>query len=307
MIKVKELNISEERGTVKKSVESINVDNLGVIGDGHRGKWHRQITILLESSLQKFSKKHNRECRSYEFAANLYLSSLDIKEISLFDRFTIGDLCLEVTQIGKKPHHYNSPIMEEIGDSIMFTEGIFCRVLNGGEISTDDKVVHIRKSLKIKIITLSDRASAGEYEDLSGPKIGEMLTEHYNSTRWNPQIDRVVIPDDEKNLRREINLALDDSYDYIFTTGGTGIGPRDITVDVVADMADKIIPGVMDWIRIKYGSKKPNALLSRSIACTMGTTLVYTLPGSVKAVKEYTETILETSEHLMMMVHGIGH
>lgn len=307
MIYIKELNISEKRGTLKKSVNQVEIDEAGIVGDAHRGKWHRQITLLTENSLNKFSQKHKRECKSFEFATNLYVTGLDIKDISLFDKFQIGDVLLEVTQIGKKPHNYDSPIMREIGESIMFTEGVFCRVINGGSVKLTDKVIHTKKILKTKIITLSDRAFSGEYEDLSGPKIAEILQNHFKETRWNIQIDRVVIPDEEENLKSELNKAIIANTDFIFTTGGTGIGPRDITVEVVSEMADKLIPGIMDWIRIKYGSKKPNALLSRSIACTMKNSLVYTLPGSVKAVTEYTETILETAEHLLLMLHGIGH
>jgi len=75
------------------------------------------------------------------------------------------------------------------------------------------------------------------------------------------------------------------NYDFIFTTGGTGIGHRDITVDVVKPLLDKEIPGIMDMIRMKYGMEKPNALISRSVAGLMNNTMVFTLPGSVRAVK----------------------
>ena len=91
----------------------------------------------------------------------------------------------------------------------------------------------------------------------------------------------------------------------MFTTGGTGVGPRDVTPDVVAALADKTIPGIMDAIRIKYGAAKPNALLSRSVAAVIRSTLVYTLPGSVRAVEEYMDEILKTLEHLIFTLHGL--
>ena len=94
-------------------------------------------------------------------------------------------------------------------------------------------------------------------------------------------------------------------YNIIFTTGGTGIGPRDITTDTVRPMLSKEIPGIMEFIRVKYGMEKPNALLSRSLAGIIGKSLIYTLPGSVKAVDEYIDEILKTIDHTVMMQYGI--
>jgi molybdopterin biosynthesis enzyme MoaB len=74
---------------------------------------------------------------------------------------------------------------------------------------------------------------------------------------------------------------------------------------VVTALADKTIPGIMEHIRLKFGAEKPNALLSRSVAAVMGRTLVYTLPGSVRAVNEYLGEILVSLEHAIRMVHGL--
>jgi len=93
--------------------------------------------------------------------------------------------------------------------------------------------------------------------------------------------------------------------DLIITTGGTGIGPRDITPEVVKPLLTKEIPGIMEQIRVKYGTKNPRALLSRGVAGAMGNTLIYTLPGSVKAVHEYMAEIVKTMEHTFYMLYGI--
>ncbi|MDD3962656.1 MAG: hypothetical protein PHT77_12440, partial [Bacteroidales bacterium] len=77
------------------------------------------------------------------------------------------------------------------------------------------------------------------------------------------------------------------------------------TSGVVYRCIDKEIPGIMEMIRMKYGAEKPNALLSHGVAGVMGKTLVYAMPGSVKAVKEYTVEILTTMKHLFFMIHGI--
>ena len=91
----------------------------------------------------------------------------------------------------------------------------------------------------------------------------------------------------------------------MITTGGTGIGPRDFTHDVVRRLLDKEIPGIMEFIRIKYGTDKPAALLSRSVAGVMGKSLIFTLPGSLKAVNEYMAEISTSLMHMIHMLHGL--
>lgn len=155
--------------------------------------------------------------------------------------------------------------------------------------------------MRILVVTLSDRASRGEYEDLSGPEIERLLT----SAIAEAEVERVLIPDNADTLKAQIERS--EEFDAIITTGGTGIGPRDITPDVVHPMLDKEIPGIMEFIRTKHGERLPSALLSRSVAGVIGTTLIYTLPGSVKAVREYMEVILRSLEHAIKMIHGEGH
>ena len=154
------------------------------------------------------------------------------------------------------------------------------------------------------IITLSDRAHKGEYKDLSGPRIKERLSEYFELQNWSMNINFALIPDDPVILRELLESARA-IYDIIFTTGGTGIGPRDITVETVKPLLSKEIPGIMEFIRVKYGSGNPNALLSRGIAGIMGKSLIYTLPGSVKAVDEYMTEILKTLKHTIFMQYGI--
>jgi molybdopterin adenylyltransferase len=99
--------------------------------------------------------------------------------------------------------------------------------------------------------------------------------------------------------------AIKNNIDFVITTGGTGISPRDITVESVKSLIDKEIPGIMEMIRVKYGADKPNALLSRGVAGLTGNTFVYTLPGSVKGVSEYMTEILKTNDHLVYMLNGL--
>ena len=155
------------------------------------------------------------------------------------------------------------------------------------------------------MLTLSDRASKGEYEDKSGPETARLATEVFEKKNFRYELSQEIIPDEAELLKEKFLKAKQNKVDVIITTGGTGIGKRDVTVDVVKPMLDKEIPGVMEMIRIKYGMQKPNALLSRSVAGVMDESLVYTLPGSVKAVKEYMSEINKTLYHLICMFHGI--
>jgi molybdenum cofactor synthesis domain-containing protein len=157
---------------------------------------------------------------------------------------------------------------------------------------------------EILIITLSDRAYRGEYEDLSGPKIKEKTEEFFPSTGWLYNIKLTLIPDDADTLR-DLLINAGENYNIIITTGGTGIGPRDITIETVSPLLSKEIPGIMEYIRIKYGTEKPSALLSRGVAGIIGKSLIYTLPGSVRAVEEYMSEIVKTIKHTIYMQYGV--
>ena len=158
--------------------------------------------------------------------------------------------------------------------------------------------------LEVLIITLSDRAARGEYSDLSGPRIGEKVSEYLASSAWQFEITCDLIPDDPEVFRELLRIA-GEKYNLIITTGGTGIGPRDITIETVAPLLSREIPGIMEFIRIKYGTLNPNALLSRSVAGILNKALIYTLPGSLKAVEEYMDEILKTLKHTIYMQYGI--
>jgi len=164
--------------------------------------------------------------------------------------------------------------------------------------------MNLPDKFEVLIITLSDRAFRGEYEDLSGPRINEIISSFLSAVNWKHSVKLILIPDDADLLREQL-LSAGDSYNIIITTGGTGIGPRDITVETVTPLLKKEIPGIMEFIRIKYGSEKPNALLSRGVAGIIGNSLIYTLPGSVRAVEEYMTEILKTLKHTVFMQYGI--
>jgi molybdopterin adenylyltransferase len=304
-IRVLSVNISEKKGTIKLPQKFIEIGEFGVKGDAHAGDWHRQVSLLAKESVDKFSAEAGRQIKYGEFAENITTDGIVLYETHPLDRFFIADTELEVTQIGKECHGDNCAIFREVGNCVMPKEGIFCRVIRGGKIQAGDRIIFIPKVYKVLVITLSDRASKGIYEDKSGPRVIGLVEEFFDKLNWKKQVSHKIIADDEKALKSLLNEAISEEIDFVFTTGGTGIGPRDITPEVVRSVLDKEIPGIMELIRVKYGMEKPNALLSRSIAGVAGKTIVYALPGSVKAVNEYMAEILKTLKHTVYMLHGI--
>ena len=299
------VNISNKKGIVKKPVPLIKLNEIGVTNDAHAGNWHRQVSLLAQESIDKFSEQAKRKIEFGEFAENITTRGITLHKTAPLDRFIMGDMILEVTQIGKKCHGDNCSIFREIGNCVMPKEGIFCRVLKGGELKAGDQLEYQPRIMKTLIITLSDRASRGEYEDKSGPLLKKLAEDFFKSKNRHFDIETIIIPDNEKQLKSILLKAQAENYDMVFTTGGTGIGPKDITPDVVKPLLTKEIPGIMELIRVKYGMEKANALVSRGIAGIMGETLIYTLPGSPKAVNEYCVEIFKTIEHSLYMLNEL--
>jgi molybdenum cofactor synthesis domain-containing protein len=135
--------------------------------------------------------------------------------------------------------------------------------------------------------------------------VRERLEAHFGESHWHVELASEILPDDAGKIRAALEASRDRGGDVVITTGGTGVGPRDVTPDVVLAMADKTVPGIMEHIRTLYGAEKPAALLSRGVAAVAGRMLIYTLPGSRKAVDEYMNEILKTLDHLLFMLNGI--
>jgi molybdopterin adenylyltransferase len=304
---VRSINISEKKGTEKREIPSCRVTLTGLENDAHAGKWHRQVSILGADSIDNFAQSADIDLDPGAFGENIVIEGIDLSKVSVLDRFLIGEVEFEVTQIGKKCHGDACSIFRRTGECIMPKVGLFTRVIKEGTIHKGQSVEFVERKLKFHIITMSDRASAGEYPDESGPMIEKMVQEFFSDLRWHLQIEKSIIPDEPELLRTMLIKDREDQVDFVITTGGTGIGPRDITPEVVLSLADMTIPGIMDHIRLVYGTQHPAALLSRSVAAVMGKTIVFTLPGSVKAVKEYTQELQKNFEHLILMLHGIGH
>lgn len=153
------------------------------------------------------------------------------------------------------------------------------------------------------VITLSDRASRGVYEDQSGARLAELVTAHGGMLSH-----KAVIPDDGERLAAEIEqLARRGDVGLVVCTGGTGIGPRDITPDTLATMGLRPVPGIGEMLRAHSANVVRSAWLSRTVAGTLGGMVVIALPGSRKAVAECMEALLPLLPHTFSMLGGGGH
>lgn len=141
MAKVTAVNISEKKGVIKRPVESgyFKIDH-GIVGDAHAGNWHRQVSFLGEESIDKMRATGVEGLCSGKFAENLTTEGIVLYELPVGTKLKIGEVVLEVTQIGKECHK-GCEIMKLVGDCIMPREGIFGRVLAEGYIKAGDEIV----------------------------------------------------------------------------------------------------------------------------------------------------------------------
>ncbi len=155
---------------------------------------------------------------------------------------------------------------------------------------------------KIGVVTVSDRASRGEYEDRGGPAILAYLTQTL-TTPWHP-VSRLV-PDDVTLLASTlISLADDEQCSLVITTGGTGPAARDITPDVTADICEKMLPGFGEQMRQVSLQFVPTAILSRQAAGIRGRTLIINLPGQPKAIGECLDAVFPAVPYCLDLLGG---
>lgn len=139
--KIKAVCLSEKKGTTKKVIEKGElIENFGLKGDAHAGKWHRQLSLLDISSIDKM-RGQGYELNFGDFAENITTEGIEnLFELPVGQKIRInGKILLEITQIGKKCHH-DCEIMQTIGDCVMPREGVFARVIKGGEIKAGDSI-----------------------------------------------------------------------------------------------------------------------------------------------------------------------
>ena len=290
---------SAQKGTQKQPVAEITLqEDWGIVGDAHAGHWHRQVSLLAYEKIEEF-RKRGADVAFGAFGENIVCEGFDLRTLPVGTRFQIGDCLLELSQIGKACHSH-CEIYKVVGDCIMPREGVFTIVLKGGVIKPGDEITLIEadpeRPFTAAVITLSDRASRGEYEDKSGPLIRDML-----EAAGYQVMEQLVLPDGRPRLELELTRLADQrQISVIFTTGGTGFSLRDLTPEATKAVCDREVPGIGEALRADSLKYTPNAILSRQTAGIRKQSLIINLPGSPKACRENLEFLLKP------LAHGLG-
>lgn len=154
-------------------------------------------------------------------------------------------------------------------------------------------------SHRAHVITVSDGVSAGTREDVSGPALQNLLINADFEV-----IGPEVVPDKHERITDAIVAAVVGGADLVVTTGGTGLGPRDVTPQATSMLIDYEVPGIAELMRRAGVESTPMAALSRGIAGVRGRTLILNVPGSMKGATESLEAVLPVLGHAIQLLHG---
>jgi molybdenum cofactor biosynthesis protein MoaC len=190
-------------------------------------------------------------------------------------------------------------LLKPLGNKDIEISGIRLIEKTGGK---SDRQKYTKRTHKAAVLVCSDSTAAGKREDRSGVLIQEMLNAH------NCEIfDYKIIPDEKELIQKQIQNWVSEDVPFIFTTGGTGLGPRDNTVDAVREILERDAPGITEAMRVHGQMRTPLAMMSRAAAGSIGECLIVTLPGSSNGAKECLEAILPSIFHARGILKGGGH
>ncbi len=157
--------------------------------------------------------------------------------------------------------------------------------------------------MRVSILTVSDSVASQKYEDSSGPAVAGRCRE----LGWQVA-HTAILPDDRDGIAAFLKKTADSKEaDLILTTGGTGVGPRDVTPEATIAVAERLIPGFAEQMRAEGLKKTPRAILSRAVAGIRGTTIIVNLPGSPRGAVESLDAIAALVPHAIDVLHGARH
>ena len=157
--------------------------------------------------------------------------------------------------------------------------------------------------MRVSVLTISDSVAAGKYQDQSGPAVVTRCRE----LGWRI-VSTAVLADDRAAIESFLKeSAASNDFDAVLTTGGTGVGPRDITPEATLAVAERLIPGFSEHMRAEGRKKTERALLSRGVAAIRGKTIIVNLPGSPRGAVESLDAIVELLPHAIAVLHGARH
>jgi molybdopterin adenylyltransferase len=157
--------------------------------------------------------------------------------------------------------------------------------------------------MRVAVVTISDSVSSGKSEDRSGPAVVTRCKE----LGWQV-VSPHVLPDDRAAIATVLKKTADaNDADVILTTGGTGVGPRDVTPEATLAVVERLIPGFGERMRLEGAKKTPRAILSRAVAGIRATTIIINLPGSPRGAVESLDAIAEFLPHAVSILHGARH
>lgn len=154
--------------------------------------------------------------------------------------------------------------------------------------------------LRAAVLTVSDRSFQGIRDDTAGPQLSDFLRDNGISV-----IVSAICPDEITEIARTLLTWADDgNMDVIFTTGGTGVAPRDVTPEATLSVVDRVVPGIAEAMRAFSAVKTPHAMLSRAVAGIRGRVIIINLPGSPKGAVENVSAIIEALPHAIAKIQG---